>query len=282
MTASIVLSHFQTSILLDARRKGDTRTIVSPDLNRTTMSVELSDEGALFPTGIVASWSAIEVITDSRNACFKLTSEGIQAIQTFSEVTQWPRSLYPTDEAPTTLVAGLTMHRIVGIGPYQDTRRKIKAAGPLTGQVLDTATGLGYTAIEAARTANLVTTVELDPAGLEIARENPWSDDLFQNPRIKQIVGDVWEAIEEMGEGEFSSIIHDPPAFNLAGDLYSKEFYLELHRVLARRGRLFHYVGDPESHSGSKVTRGVIRRLQAAGFSRVRQEHQAFGVVAIK
>jgi hypothetical protein len=174
------------------------------------------------------------------------------------------------------------MHRIVGTDPYQDTLKKIKAAGPLLGHVLDTATGLGYTAIEAARTATLVTTVELDPAGLEIARDNPWSYDLFHNPRIKQIVGDVWDVVEELNDAEVSSIIHDPPAFNLAGDLYSKNFYVEMHRILARRGHLFHYVGDPESRSGGRVTRGVIQRLEEVGFSRVRREPQAFGVVAVK
>jgi len=204
MIASIVLSHYQTKLIVDARQNGLSQIEVSPDLNRTTVLVHLDEKGASFPSGIVVPWSAIETITDATNTCFKLTSDEMAAIQAFSEVTQWPRSLYPTSHAPTMLVAGLTMHRIVGTDPYQDTLQKIRAAGPLLGHVLDTATGLGYTAIEAARTASLVTTVELDPAGLEIARDNPWSYDLFHNPRIQQRVGDVWDVVEDMNDAEGS------------------------------------------------------------------------------
>jgi hypothetical protein len=188
----------------------------------------------------------------------------------------------PTENAPTMLVAGLPMHRIKGVDPYQDTRRKIKAASPVVGKVLDTATGLGYTAIQAARTADEVITVELDPTSLQVARLNPWSADLFDNPRITQIVADAWDAVEEMEDDTFSCIIHDPPTFSLAGDLYSTDFYAELYRVLRRKGRLFHYVGDPESKSGANVTRGVVRRLGEAGFTRVKRRPEAFGVLALK
>jgi len=52
--------------------------------------------------------------------------------------------------------------------------------------------------------------------------------------------------------------------------------------VLRRGGRLFHYVGNPESKSGHNITRGVMRRLQEAGFSRVTRRPRAFGVVAFK
>ena len=70
--------------------------------------------------------------------------------------------------------------------------------------------------------------------------------------------------------------------FSLAGELYSGEFYRHLYRVLARKGRLFHYIGDLESRSGRNVARGVVRRLQEAGFSRVVRRPEAFGVVAYK
>jgi predicted methyltransferase len=69
---------------------------------------------------------------------------------------------------------------------------------------------------------------------------------------------------------------------NLAGELYSGEFYRDLFRVLQRKGRLFHYVGDPDSRSGRNVTRGVTRRLQEAGFRRIVRKPGAFGLVAYK
>jgi hypothetical protein len=50
--------------------------------------------------------------------------------------------------------------------------------------------------------------------------------------------------------------------------------------VLRPAGLLFHYVGDPESRSGGNITRGVLRRLEEAGFERVARQPAAFGVVA--
>jgi len=174
------------------------------------------------------------------------------------------------------------MHRIKDTDPHRDTLSKIKTIKPVVGRVLDTATGLGYTAIEAAKTAEHVTTVELDPVAQGIARLNPWSQALFNNPKITQLIGDSFEEIEHFADETFSCIIHDPPTFSLAGDLYSAEFYRQSFRVLKRRGRMFHYIGDPESKSGARTTRGVARRLQEAGFGRVVHKPRAFGVLAYK
>jgi hypothetical protein len=127
-----------------------------------------------------------------------------------------------------------------------------------------------------------VVTVELDPAVLEIARVNPWSKELFDNPAITQHLGDSFDVVEGFEDGSFARILHDPPTFKLAGHLYGGAFYAELYRVLQQGGRLFHYVGDPESRTGHSTTRGVIRRLQEAGFSRVMGRPKAFGVLAYK
>jgi predicted methyltransferase len=192
-------------------------------------------------------------------------------IQFFSETTGRSLSLYPTTGAPTMLVSGIPMHRIKDTDPHRDTLEKIRAVKPVLGRVLDTTTGLGYTAIEAAKTATEVITVELDPAALEVARHNPWSQALFTDPKIKQRVGDSFEVIQEFETGMFTRILHDPPVISLAGDLYSGAFYAELWRVLRSGGKLFHYVGDPESKSGKNVTAGVMRRLEQAGFREIRK-----------
>ncbi len=278
----IVLSHYQVRGLLEARRTGVHTALVSPDLNRTTVEVLLERDGVRFPNGEVLHWADAEAIAAAENKCFLLEGGSLREIRVFSEVTQWVRSLYPTAGAPSMLVAGMVMHRVEGIDPYRDTLNKIRAAAPVTGIVLDTATGLGYTAIEAAKTAERVITVEIDPASLEIARLNPWSQDLFNHPKIQQIVGDVQEVVEEMAAETFSVVLHDPPTFRLAGELYSAEFYAQLYRVLRRRGRLFHYIGDPTSHSVQRVWRGVAQRLREVGFVRVVAKPWAFGVVAYK
>jgi predicted methyltransferase len=188
----------------------------------------------------------------------------------------------PTAKAPTMLVSGIPMHRIKGTDPRRDTLEKVRTIRPITGRVLDTATGLGYTAIEAARTATSVVTIEIAPSALEIAGQNPWSQDLFSNPRISQCVGDSFDVVGSFRAGSFSRVIHDPPVISLAGHLYSAAFYAELYRVMERGGRLFHYVGDPDSKSGRITTRGVVSRLQDVGFSRVGRHPRAFGVVAHK
>ena len=95
-------------------------------------------------------------------------------------------------------------------------------------------------------------------------------------------MGDAFEVVPTFEESYFSRIIHDPPAFSLAGDLYSGEFYRQLYRILKPGGRLFHYIGDLNSKSGSTVTKGVLRRLQEAGFTRVVRRPEAFGVVGYK
>jgi predicted methyltransferase len=275
-----VLSHVQAEALLHARRDSAPRTSVSLDLGLSTVELLLDVTGIQLPSGASIGWADIERVADEQAVCFVVTADGIEPIRVYSETTNWVRSLYPTSGAPTMLVSGITMHRVKGIDPRADTLRKVRAIAPLTGRVLDIATGLGYTAIEAATTAEQVVTIELDPAALEVARLNPWSRDLFENPRITQIVGDAYDEIAQFEAGSFTRIIHDPPALSLAGELYSAAFYRELRRVLARNGRVFHYIGDPESPSGRSITRGVIQRLQAAGFGRVTRRPEAFGVVA--
>jgi len=282
MPSPVVLSHFQAEALLAARRAGQHSARVSPDLGLTTVEAALEDGGARFPDGERITWEALGRIREARNVCFALEGGEAREIRAFSETTGWVRSLMPTAGAPTMLVAGLPMHRIKDTDPHADTRRKVRAVAPLVGRVLDTATGLGYTAIEAARTAEEVVTIELDPAGIEIARRNPWSRDLFARPNIRQLIGDAAELVPTFADGTFTRILHDPPMITLAGDLYSAAFYRELHRVLKRGGRLFHYIGDPESPSGKRTTAGVIRRLQDAGFARVARRPKAFGVVAHK
>jgi predicted methyltransferase len=258
------------------------RIEISLDLGLTSVEVVTDPRGVRFSNDEMLTWDAIEEINASENNCFVVENDMASKVVVFSELTNRLYSLMPTPGAPTMLVSGIPMHRIKGTDPYQDTVEKVKTVRPVVGRVLDTATGLGYTAIEAAKTAEQVITVELEPAVLEIARVNPWSRELFANPRIAQYIGDSYEVVKEFDAGAFTRIIHDPPTMKLAGHLYSREFYQELYRVLQRGGRMFHYVGDPKSRSGQTVTRGVVRRLQEVGFSRVVGQPRAFGVMAAK
>lgn len=278
----IVLSHYQARPLLDAHDSRQSAARISLDLNLTQSDVALDADGVTLPDGQRLAWSVIEDITASENGCYRIIDNAATKIQAYSEQTSRTYSLYPTQLAPTMLVSGLPMHRIKDTDPHHDTLLKVKAAALTRGRTLDTCTGLGYTAIEAVKVADEVTTVELDPAAQEIARLNPWSQALFDNQKIRQIIADSFDEVTQFEDATFSRIIHDPPTFALAGDLYSAEFYAELHRVLKPGGRLFHYIGDLNSASGSRVSRGAVERLKRAGFRQVTPRPETFGVVATK
>lgn len=282
MDLLIVLSYVQARLLLAAWRAGETAPRVSLDLNLTQVSVRCDDMGAHLPGDEFLAWSQLEAMAADENSCFLVQAGEAEKIQRFSEETDRYYSLYPTHRAPTLLISGLSMHRIKDSEPHQDTLAKVNTIKPIVGRVLDTATGLGYTAIQAAKRADQVVTVEFDPAVLEVARCNPWSQALFTSPTIEQRIGDSDDVIRTFADGSFDRIIHDPPMFNLAGHLYGADFYRELYRVLAKRGRLFHYIANPDSKSGATITRGVMRRLEEVGFQRISRRPEAFGVIAQK
>ena len=274
-----ILTSVEAHGLLAAVEAGDAVASVSLDLGLSHVELGLAD-GIVRIDGTELSATLLRRIAREQNKCFEVQQGTLRPITVHSAHTGWVRSLSPTGEAPTTLVAGFAMHRVVGTTPMKDTRAKVRALGRPRGHALDTATGLGYTAIELARTCTEVVSVELDPAAIELARRNPWSASLFCDPVIELLQGDVAEAIHSFEDGAFAVALHDPPTLQLAGELYSRRFYGELRRVLRTGGRLFHYVGDPAGGAGARATRGVVKRLAEAGFVDVRADRRAFGVIA--
>lgn len=275
----MIFSHYQTRILAEK----DTPSIhsISADLGLSTVHVERYASGWQFTTGEVLTDNQVGVINEDENGCYKLVSDELEKVEAFSTYTNRYYSLYPTPKAPTMLISGIPMHRIKEITPVEDTRNKLQALGTPYGWVLDTALGLGYTAIRAAQTADHVVTIEFDPVVLSICRLNPWSQRLFTDPKISILIGDSAELTAGFPDETFSAIIHDPPMFNLAGQLYSQDIYTNFNRILTSKGRLFHYIGNPDSRSGASAGRGVISRLRRAGFT-VIPKPRAFGVLAHK
>jgi hypothetical protein len=277
-----VLSRFQATALLQAKASGQQAAETTLNLGLSRREVQL-DEGGIHDGGkLLVDWRQLQAIADSENGCFKVQDNSSEEIRGFSESTNRTYRLFPTAEAPGLLISGFTMHRFKDISPRRAALEMVRAAAPVRGRVLDTATGLGYTAMAAARSAAAVVTVEIDPGSLEMARANPWSQELFHHPAIRCILGDSGEEIAKFPDGHFSVIIHDPPSMSLAGDLYGEAFYRQAWRVLGNSGRMFHYLGDPASATGGRVTKGVINRLRAAGFRRIVPKPSAYGVLAIK
>lgn len=279
MPEHLVFSHHQITLLL--AKDAVPVCSLSPDLGLSEIQVHRVPSGWAFPDGTVITEAQINLIHRDQKSCFAFVDGQLEKIETFSSRTNRYYSLMPTPGAPTMLISGIPMHRIKDTTPDKDTRQKLKALGKPFGRILDTATGLGYTAIMAAQTADLVVTIEFDPAVHEICRHNPWSAELFTRPNILPLIGDSADLVAAFPDGSFAAVIHDPPTFALAGAMYAFEFYQHLYRILKPGGRLFHYIGNPEKRYGATTGRGVIDRLSQSGF-RVMAKPRAFGVLAVK
>lgn len=279
MVDKMIFSHFQTRPLMDENALSVMP--LSMDLGLSTVKVEKVKTGWRLPDERVLTFSQIQVIIEDKNSCFLLVDGELQKVEAFSEHTNRYYSLMPTSKAPTMLISGIPMHRIKGTTPVEDTDSKIHALGKAYGRILDTSTGLGYTAIRAARTATEVITIEFDPVVLAICKVNPWSQALFTNPKIQKLFGDSADLVEIFRDETFNAIIHDPPTFNLAGHLYAQSLYQTFYRILKHNGRVFHYIGNPDSRSGVTIGRGVVERLKQSGFT-VTPKDSAFGVLAKK
>jgi predicted methyltransferase len=180
--------------------------------------------------------------------------------------------LVPTEGgAPSFEIDGIKMLPTSKESPFEDARRKVALVEPRGKVVLDTCGGLGYFAaccLEAG--VARIHSFEKNPDVLWLRTLNPWSPDPeapASGGRLQLAHADVSQAITQIADASVDALLHDPPRFGIAGELYSQAFYDQLARVLRRGGRLFHYTGSPNKlTSGRDVPREVARRLEKAGF----------------
>ena len=195
--------------------------------------------------------------------------------EAFVPVSRYGRALYklvPTQWGPPTFeIDGIKMLPTAKVSPFEDARSKVALVAPGGQRVLDTCGGLGYFAaacLEAGATR--IDSFEKSEDVLWLRTLNPWSPDpdpAANGGRLQLRHGDVSEHIAGLPEAGYDVLLHDPPRFGIAGELYSQVFYDQLARVLRRGGRLFHYTGSPNRlTSGRDVPREVARRLERAGF----------------
>jgi len=193
----------------------------------------------------------------------------------FSVVSRYSGSLIklvPTEwGAPTFEIDGIKMLPTSKESPLEDARRKVALVEPRGKVVLDTCGGLGYFAaccLEAG--VAHIHSFEKNPNVLWLRSLNPWSPDPdapSSGGRLQLTHADVSEAITAMSDASVDALLHDPPRFGIAGELYSQVFYHQLARVLRRGGRLFHYTGSPNKLTSDRdVPREVAKRLEVAGF----------------
>jgi predicted methyltransferase len=175
--------------------------------------------------------------------------------------------LVPTPWGPPTFeIDGIKMLPTAEVSPYADAERKVRLVQPRGKVILDTCGGLGYFAAWClAGRAARVLSFENNPDVLWLRELNPWSPPA--DPRLDLTQADIAEAIRAIDPGSVDAVLHDPPRFGTAGQLYSQAFYDEVGRVLKRGGLLFHYTGTPNKLSrGRDLPAEVSRRLRDAGF----------------
>jgi predicted methyltransferase len=261
--------------LLDARRHDQSSVTCSLDLERSQTVV------AVTPTHWHWQGHAYPYLERCRDRTIHYwTGAGFEPVARFGTSLL---KLVPTEwGAPTFEIDGVKMLPTRRVSPYEDARRKVERVGPRDQRVLDTCAGLGYFAAWClAGGVAQVQSFEINPDVLWLRSLNPWSPP--SDPRLVLTQGDISEAIAALPDRAFGAILHDPPRFGLAGELYSQAFYDHLARVLQPGGRLFHYTGEPNRlTSGRDVPQEVAKRLRQAGFSTQFEGDGVLGLLATR
>jgi len=264
--------------LLAARSAGATTLSCSLDLDRTSTTVELRADGWIW------DGRQFPYLAGCRDrTVYHWLDGGFEPVSRFSGSLI---KLVPTQWGPPTFeIDGIKMLPTASVSPYADAERKVGLIAPRGKLILDTCGGLGYFAAWCLRgQASHVYSYESNPDVVWLRSLNPWSPDNRWSPEhggaLTLTLGDIAERIAGLPDQSVDAILHDPPRFGIAGQLYSQVFYNHLARVLKRRGRLFHYTGSPNKlSSGRDFANEVATRLRHAGFA---AELNGDGVLALK
>ena len=246
-------------VLHAAALAGSTALECSLDLGRTQTTVALDAQGWSV-NGQRYPW----IDHPRERTLYYWNGSTWEAVQRYSTALI---KLVPTDWGPPTFeIDGIKMLPTAQLSPWEDAQRKVALIAPRGKTILDCCGGLGYfAACCVAEGAARVQSFEKNPDVIWLRGLNPWSPQPGGALTLEN--RDITEAIPTLPDAAFDAVLHDPPRFGIAGELYSQNFYDQLARVLKRRGRLFHYTGTPNKlTSGRDVPAEVTRRLQKSGF----------------
>jgi predicted methyltransferase len=244
----------------------------SLDLERSTTSVEVSHD----------HWTWNGQRYPFLAACKERTIYywAGDAFQPAARYTHSLIKLVPTEwGSPTFEIDGIKMLPTARVSPFEDAGRKVGFIRPRGKVILDTCGGLGYFASWCLQgQAAQVHSYEKNPDVIWLRGLNPWSPEAGGG--LTLVNADVAQQIVSLPGQSFDAVLHDPPRFGIAGELYSQAFYDQLARVLKPRGLLFHYTGTPNKlTSGRDVPNEVAGRLRTSGFS---TELRGDGVLAVR
>ena len=278
MTVTPLLTARECATLLAARRAGVSSVECTLNLGRSLHYAavgerEWSWEGRIFPYLEACKPRTI----------YHWTGTGFEPVARYTSALF---KLVPTDwSAPTFEIDGIKMLPTAKASPYADAERKVALIQPRGKAILDTCGGLGYFAAWCLRGgAARVLSFEKHADVIWLRSLNPWSPDSPWAPAASAALqltrGDIGERVLQIPDGSVDAILHDPPRFGIAGDLYAQSFYDQLARVLRQSGSLFHYTGAPNSVSrGRDLAQEVTARLRRAGFA---PEINGDGILAVK
>lgn len=261
--------------LCAARDAGETVVECSLDLGRSTDPVEIAQtrwrwRGAEFPY----------LESCKERTVYEWRDTGFAPVARFNGALI---KLVPTSWGPPTFeIDGIKMLPTAHVSPWEDAGRKVGLIQPRGKVVLDTCGGLGYFAAWCVQGgARKVLSFEKNADVIWLRSLNPWSPNHGSDQDVLSLThGDVTVHLAQQPDASVEAILHDPPRFGIAGELYSQTFYHHLARVLQRKGRLFHYTGAPNKLTSRRdVPNEVASRLQRAGFS---TELQGDGVLAVR
>ncbi len=244
--------------LLRALRTGVTELACSLDLDRTTTTVQVEESGW--------RWNGQRYPYLAR--CKERTIYYWREDE-FAVVSRYSSALIklvPTDWGPPTFeIDGIKMLPSEQVSPFEDAKAKVALIEPRGKIVLDTCGGLGYFAAWCVTGgAARIHSFEKNADVIWLRGLNPWSPEV--GGALTLTHGDITEGIVDLADASADAILHDPPRFGIAGELYSQAFYDQLARVLKRGGRMFHYTGTPNKlTSGRDVPNEVASRLKRSG-----------------
>ncbi len=266
--------------VLDAMARDEDSIDISVDLNLSCGTFALCHDELILDADNRLSMEELQQIAGKANRIFHLQHGLLQVLEVRGEGYY---KLVPTDQAPLLEISGVKMHISKGINPFESAGQMAAQVVKKGDRVLDTCSGLGYAASAALKLgAREVISVEKSATVMALRTKNPWSQRIF-GADIQLVHADIYDYIRELTTESFDSVIHDPPRFSLAGELYGEGFYREIHRVLKKRGRLFHYTGNPQLlNRGSSFMDHAAQRLRASGFAKVAKVAELMGITAYK
>lgn len=278
----LVISYWDAEEIMNRIKKGEKRFRIFVDLGLKEIDVEYANGLIYIDNNNVVEFQELENLREE--FVYKFIDGSLRRLDMYSNGRYYKLKPVARNKAPTIEISGIHMHRIHNIDPWTDSLLKIKTVGKKikNSNVLDICTGLGYTAIiEILFGARSVTTIEIDSNVLYIASLNPWSKKL-EDKRISIILGDAFKILDELEEESFDVVVHDPPRFEIAGELYSYEFYRKVYKVLKKNGVFIHYTGNPSKHSNIDIIKGVKNRLRKVGLDEIKWIENIQGFKAIK